>query len=113
MLAGALLLVMGALTIVSAVRGPGMGNTGWQVHLTARINHVASQVEHQLAVLPGRLASVAVLALAGGLAVAARRTARVEDDRPPVPPDRPSSTHATGTEPQLPPDPAPARKALR
>jgi len=117
-LAGALLLLMGSLTILSAVRGPGMGNTGWQVHLTGRINHVASQVEHQLAVLPGWLATVAVLVLAGGLAVAARRTARAqddrtEDDRAAPMPDRPFTTHATGTEPQQVSNPAPARKALR
>jgi hypothetical protein len=54
------------LTILSAVRGPGMATTGWQVHLTGRINHAASQVKHQLAVLPGWLATVAVLALAAG-----------------------------------------------
>ncbi len=104
---------MGALTILSAVRGPGMGNTGWQVHLTGRINHAASQVEHHLAVLPGWLATVAVLVLAGGLAVAARRTARADDDRAAPTPDRPLTTYATGTEPQQRPDHASARKALR
>ena len=116
-LAGALLLVMGALTIVSAVRGPGMGNTGWQVHLTARINHIASQIERQLAVLPGWLATVAVLALAAGLAFAARRTARVDHNRAPSPPDGPPAPPIAGTdpapEPAPEPAPAPTREVLR
>jgi len=112
-LAGALLLVMGALTILSAIRGPGMATTGWQVHLTGRINNAASQVQHQLAVLPGWLATVAVLALAAGLAVAARRTARAQDDRALPLSDGSSTTYATGTEPQQRPDHASARKALR
>ena len=112
-LAGALLLVMGALTIVSAVRGPGTGNAGWQVQLTARINHVASQIERQLAVLPGWLATVAVLALATGLAFAARRTARADHNPAPSPPDGPPTPPAAGTHSQQELDLAPARKALR
>jgi len=112
-LAGGLLLLMGALTIVSAVQGPGMGNTGWQVHLTGQINHVASQVEHQLAGLPGWLATATVLALAAGLAFAARRTSRGNDGRVPVPPNGPPPTHAAGTEPEQSPDVDPARKTLR
>ena len=78
-LAGGLLVVMGALTIASAVRGPGMGNTGWQVRLTGRINHTASQLEHRLAVLPGWAATGLVAALALALVILARRTARSPD----------------------------------
>lgn len=98
-LAGGLLLVMGALTIASAVRGPGMGNAGWQVHLTGRINHVASQVEHGLAVLPGWVATSAVAALAIALAILARRMA--------------NRTNVTAQDPSVPHPPAAATNGPR
>ena len=74
-LTGGLLLVMGGLTLVSAVRGPGMSNTGWQVRFTARITHAASQLEHQLAGLPGWAATGLVATLALTLVALGRRSA--------------------------------------
>ena len=82
LLAGLLMLVMGVLTLVSAVNGPDMSNTGWQVHLTARINHLASQLEHRLAFLPGWAATGIVLGLAAAFLVWARRVSSRDDDGP-------------------------------
>lgn len=126
LLAGALMLVMGVLTMISAINGPSMSNTGWQVRLTARINHLASQLEHRLAFLPGWLATGTVLALGIVLVLWARRTDTGHDDDQPgsaaptspdaTRPDAGPDTTATASE-QDPLDnetPAPPRKrALR
>ena len=75
-LAGTILLAMGALTLRSAFTGPGMSNSGWQIHLTATLNHVATRLEHQLSILPGWVATGLVIALASAFGVAGRRLSR-------------------------------------
>ena len=79
-LAGGLLLaVMGALAIVLAVTGPAMPNSGWQVTLSARLQHWAALTTHALRWVPG--AAVAVVLLA---AVALLVRMAVRHPAPPV-----------------------------
>jgi len=73
-LSGGLLVVMGTLTVVFAVLGPGMGSGGWQDRVTAFLDHAASTVRDGLAWLPGWASTVLVFAiLAGVIHLALRR----------------------------------------
>jgi cytochrome c-type biogenesis protein len=92
LLSGTLLVAMGVLTLVTAFRGPAMSNTGWQVHLTATLNHWATTTGHALSFLPGWLATSLVVALATGLVLSARRT-----HASPPRDARPESTSRTST----------------
>ncbi|MCZ4102796.1 MULTISPECIES: cytochrome c biogenesis CcdA family protein [Streptomyces] len=63
---GLLLIGMGALTVVIAFTGPGMGDGGWRLRLAADLQHWAAQATGWLSWLPGwafalLLASAAVL----------------------------------------------------
>lgn len=70
-LAGGLLVAMGALTIALAFNGPAMPNSGWRVEFAANLQHVAALITGAMDWLPGwtfgliLLAAVAVLVLLG------------------------------------------------
>lgn len=59
---GVLLVAMGLLTIVLAVRGPSMPTEGWQVRFTAWLDHAAATLERNLSDLPTWLPAVAIAA---------------------------------------------------
>jgi cytochrome c biogenesis protein CcdA len=72
-ISGAVLAVLGVLTIVIAFTGPNMGTNGWQAGLTAWLGHVAAVVRNALAWLPGWAGLVLVfLALLGVIWAALR-----------------------------------------
>ncbi len=77
---GVVLTGMGAVTLVTAVTGPSMPSSGWQVSLAAWLGHVSSVTSRALSWLPGW----AVLAVPSGLAAAlawqARRARRRAGD---------------------------------
>ncbi len=66
MVSGFLMIVMGLLTIVLAIRGPGMATDGWQVEVTAALGHTAAVIQRFLSFAPGWIYSILVL---GGLAL--------------------------------------------
>lgn len=72
-LSGILMLTMGALTIVLAVRGPGMAPDGWGVRLAADMSHLASQVQRTLEFIPGWLSTLAIFVALGALIIIAVR----------------------------------------
>jgi cytochrome c biogenesis protein CcdA len=73
-LSGALLGVMGVLTLVLAVTGPDMGERGWQLQVTAALGHAATGIGSGLSWLPGWASTLAVFAaLAAVVFLAARR----------------------------------------
>jgi cytochrome c biogenesis protein CcdA len=73
LLAGLLLIAIGALTIVVAYTGPSMPTSGWRVTLAADLQHWANVATAHLGWLPGWLV---VLLLAAVAAVLVRRTRR-------------------------------------
>jgi len=66
MVSGFLMTAMGLLTIVLAVRGPGMATDGWQVEVTAALGHAAAVIQRFLSFAPGWIYSIVVF---GGLAL--------------------------------------------
>ena len=60
MISGGLVTIMGLLTILLAVRGPGMATTGWQIEVTAALGHVAVVIQNFLAFIPGWIFTIAV-----------------------------------------------------
>lgn len=79
LLSGGLLAAMGVLTAVLAFRGPAMSG-GWQVRLTARLQHWASVLRNALEPIPGWISALVVLGLLAAFIWAASRP------RPLVPP---------------------------
>ncbi|WP_406464807.1 cytochrome c biogenesis protein CcdA [Streptomyces sp. NBC_01622] len=69
---GILLIAMGALTLVQAVRGPDMASDGWRIRVAADLQHAASLVAKALGWLPGWVLAVILVALADFLARQAR-----------------------------------------
>lgn len=67
LLSGVLMIVMGLITIIIAIQGPGMAPDGWQVEVTAALNHAASNIEESLAFVPGWLSAIAVFTVIGVL----------------------------------------------
>jgi cytochrome c biogenesis protein CcdA len=63
---GVILIVMGIVTLITAVTGPSMSSTGWQESVTVFLQHASSVTARVLSWLPGW----AVLALLAALAVA-------------------------------------------
>ncbi len=53
MLSGFLMIAMGVLTLILAIRGPGMATDGWQVQVTAALGHSASVIQRFLSFAPG------------------------------------------------------------
>ncbi|MEU0108451.1 cytochrome c biogenesis CcdA family protein [Streptomyces sp. NPDC006251] len=80
LLAGVLLVIMGVLTLVLAVRGPDMGSTGWRARFAADLDHYASKATDALAWVPGWAVALIAAAL---LALVIRRALRA----PAAPPD--------------------------
>lgn len=76
-LSGGLLVAMGALTIVLAIRGPSMPTNGWQVRFTAWLDHQAATVERALSALPPWLPAFVIFAALALLVVYAVRGSRL------------------------------------
>lgn len=64
---GVLLVAMGLLTIVLAIRGPSMPTNGWQVRFTAWLDHTAALIKDGLAGIPPWLPAAVIVAALGGL----------------------------------------------
>lgn len=60
LVSGGLMIVMGLLTVILAVRGPGMATDGWQVEVTAALGHAAVVIQRFLSFIPGWIFSIAV-----------------------------------------------------
>lgn len=102
LVSGVLLVAMGALTAVIALTGPSMPSKGWQVTLTARLQHYAHVVVSAASWVPGWAVALALVAAVAGLGALAARAAG--HDRAPevdsgdgdghdgaTPPDQPTS----------------------
>ena len=76
LLSGVLLVAMGALTIVLAVRGPSMPTNGWQVRFTAWLDHQTAVVERALSGLPPWLPAAVIFVALALLVMAALRGRR-------------------------------------
>jgi cytochrome c-type biogenesis protein len=72
---GAVLLGMGALTLVTAVTGPSMSSSGWRETMTAFLQHASSVTARALSWLPGWAVLLVLAGLAAALAVRVRRRA--------------------------------------
>ncbi|HEY3292137.1 MAG TPA: cytochrome c biogenesis protein CcdA [Candidatus Nanopelagicaceae bacterium] len=57
---GYLMIAMGLLTIVLALRGPGMAANGWQVEVTAALGHASAVIQRFLSFAPGWIYSLAI-----------------------------------------------------
>ena len=68
------------MTLVTAVTGPSMPNSGWQVSFAAWLGHVSSVTGRALSWLPGWAVLAALSALAAALAWQARRARRRAGD---------------------------------
>ena len=104
-LSGLLLIGMAALAALLAVTGPSMPTRGWQVTLTARLQHYGSRVSSWLSPIPGW---VFALVLAAGIGVVVwkaigqtagahqpdGRSDDIDDDDPK---DSPSTRHVDAT----------------
>lgn len=74
LLSGVLMVGMGVLTVVIAVQGPGMAPDGWQVEVTAFLNHTAATILKFLSFIPGWVFTVIVFTALAGLVWKALRT---------------------------------------
>ena len=84
LLSGVLMIGMGVLTIVIAIQGPGMAPAGWQVEITAILDHAASSVVKVLGFIPGWVFTVvifAALAALLGTAIRSRKSRAVSQPR--------------------------------
>lgn len=79
-LSGALLVVMGVLTVVLAFRRQGMATDGWQVRVSAELDHAATVIRNAVDWIPGPLLSALVLGSLAALVVLAVRAARRQGD---------------------------------
>lgn len=96
LLSGLLLAAMGVLTIALAVTGPAMSNTGWQVEMTAQLQHWATTIGKALGFVPGWAVLAALAASAVYLTRHVRRGRRAAlDDLAPDQQDRTESTAST------------------
>jgi cytochrome c biogenesis protein CcdA len=60
-ISGGLMIAMGVLTVLLALRGPGMATDGWQIEITAALGHAALLIQRSLTFIPGWISSIAVL----------------------------------------------------
>lgn len=60
MVSGGLIIVMGLITILLAVRGPGMATDGWQIEVTAALGHAAVVIQNFLAFIPGWIFTITI-----------------------------------------------------
>ncbi|GGO84946.1 hypothetical protein GCM10011584_03720 [Nocardioides phosphati] len=97
---GLLMVAMGVLTVVIAFRGPSMPTDGWQVRLTAWLNHAASRIEAALGWLPPMVPALAIVAALAALVyfAAHRAAARTESRHPVAPTGAPAA--ALGADPR-------------
>lgn len=73
LISGLLLVAMGALTVVIAFTGPGMGNSGWRIRLAADLQHWAAVLTRALGWLPGWAFALLLAALIAVIIRQARR----------------------------------------
>ena len=73
---GVLLMAMGLVTAYVAVSGDAMPSSGWQLELSANVQHYAAVVRNRLAVLPGWLTALAIAVALAGFAWKALREKR-------------------------------------
>lgn len=66
-LSGALMIGMGILTVIIAVRGPGMAPDGWQIQVTAFLDHTAAGIQQFMGFIPGWISAVVVFAALASL----------------------------------------------
>ena len=81
-MAGSLLAIMGMFTVVLALNGPNMQLSGWQLSMSAWLQHVAAVIVHRLNWLPGWVATLLVVVPLAALVIAAahpRRSGRDGD----------------------------------
>ncbi|GAA3763277.1 cytochrome c biogenesis protein CcdA [Spinactinospora alkalitolerans] len=80
--AGVLLVGMGVLALVSAAKGPGVPNDGWQVRLSAQLQHYAALITDALSWLPGFVFGLLLLCVAVLVVRRALRSTRPSTDVP-------------------------------
>ncbi|WEO76059.1 cytochrome c biogenesis protein CcdA [Cryobacterium sp. SO2] len=76
LLSGGLMLGMGVVTMIIAVRGIGMAPDGWQVRVTAWLNHSAVVIQQSIGFIPGWLSALVVFAALAMLVWKALRARR-------------------------------------
>jgi cytochrome c biogenesis protein CcdA len=81
---GVILIVMGIVTLITAVTGPSMGSAGWQESVTVFLQHASSVTARVLSWLPGWAVLALLAALAVALAWQARRARRRAGSRAPA-----------------------------
>jgi hypothetical protein len=82
---GLLLVAMGALTVVVAFTGPGMGNSGWREQMAADLQHWAALATGALSWLPGWAFALVLLMTLGLIARQVHRHHQSADALPPAP----------------------------
>lgn len=106
-LSGGLLVAMGVLTIVLAVRGPSMGGD-WQLRMTAWLDHASAVLQDSLSWLPGWVSALVIFAALLGLLTIAVRASRhghradtppsdTDSSTPPHPPQPPAAESSTNS----------------
>ncbi|WP_449406877.1 cytochrome c biogenesis CcdA family protein [Microbacterium maritypicum] len=83
LLSGVLMIGMGVLTVVLAVQGPGMAPDGWQVEVTAFLDHVATNIQQYVSFVPGWVFTIVVFAALAALIWRAARARRAGAARTP------------------------------
>jgi cytochrome c-type biogenesis protein len=73
---GVVLLVMGVLTLITAVTGPSMSSSGWRETMTSWLQHASSVAAKALSWLPGWAVLLMLAALVAALAWVAARARR-------------------------------------
>jgi cytochrome c-type biogenesis protein len=73
---GVVRTAMGVVTLVTAVTGPSMPSSGWQVSFAAWLQHVSSVTARELSWLPGWAVLAMLAALVAALTMVARRSRR-------------------------------------
>lgn len=91
-LSGGVLVAMGAITVVLAFRPPQPPTDGWQVRLSAWLNHQVSVLLDAFALVPGWVGTLVVLGALSGLLVLAFGRRRGHPSPPGAVPD----DHASG-----------------
>ena len=82
LVSGAILIAMGVVVIVVAFEGNAMATSGWQVTLSARLQHYAHLVTVWAGSLPGWVTGIAIVLALAGLAWRGLRQASATLDEP-------------------------------
>lgn len=61
LVAGLILVAMGAVSLVIGIQGSAMPSSGWQLGLSARLQHYAALVKDWVGVVPGWITALAVI----------------------------------------------------